>query len=368
MLTTVGSLGYGGQHLNDVLAKILIELQGLTESGPLAGATANTAIAVPDNGGIDVQDTLVKVLGYNAGTFTSYTTQPTNAYASGTLTLAGVVPGDNVSVNGSVYTAVAFAINGEVVEGDGKQGENTSQDFAPYTFGVGANDTETAANLALAILANGQLPEDLNDGVAAPIGVTATSAATVVTVTANQYGTAGNSIALSAAASNGHVTTSGATLSGGGVTAAQATIASLYAKGTLTLNGIVAGDKVSVNGVVYTFVANTFNNSNSPAPGQVPVGATDTASALNLANAILGADPTLTASASSTVVTIQSRTEGTAGNSVALSAAASNGHATASGSTLAGGGTTNAILINTSTAGSQLFVHWFKKDRNLLQP
>ena len=110
MFTKIGSLGYGGQHLDTVLPKILMELQGLTLSGPLAGAAANTKLPVTE--GIDVQDTIVKVLSFHNGAFTDVTPQTAVSplEAIGTLTLAGVLAGDKVSVNGKVYTFQALSM------------------------------------------------------------------------------------------------------------------------------------------------------------------------------------------------------------------------------------------------------------------
>jgi phage tail sheath gpL-like len=220
MLTYVGSTGYGGQWLNTVLPKILLELQGLTISGPLAGAGANTAIAVTD--GIDTQDTILK----------------------------------------SLY------------------------------FVAGSN----------------------------PVDVTSSTS-----------------------------------------------IVSLKATGTLTLSGVVAGDAVSVNGKVYSFVVGPQTPTSGNAPGQVYVGTSDTLTAAALANMIESQDLTLDASASTNVVTITAKAEGTAANSVALSVANSNSHVTASASTLAGGSTTNAIKVSSSTSSGSILLFWFKKSRNLLQ-
>lgn len=353
-LTKIGSLGYGGQQLNDVLPQILTELQQLTFSGPLAGAAANTAIDVAE--GIDVQDTIVKCIGFPTagGAPVNYTVTPAAVAATGTLTLAGVVAGDVVAVNGENFTAVASPINDP----------NTSEDLLPYQFFVGANDSATAASLANAI--NAELSSTGEIGSETNI-VTALAAAAVVTITAAVAGTAGNAIALSAAGSNGHVTASGATLSGGSNSSQQVTINSLSATGTLTLAGAAAGDKVTVNGKVYTFQTLVINNSTNIPPYVVPVGATDTVSAANLAKAINGVDTAVVATSAGAVVTVTAASEGTAGNAITLSAAQSNGHVTASGATLAGGSATNSINVSVSTTGYSLLLIWFKKDRNLLQ-
>ncbi len=94
---------------------------------------------------------------------------------SATLSLAGVVAGDSVTVGATVFAAVSSSPTGT-------------------QFLVGASDSVTATNLAAAITAAG-------------LGVTAAASGTVVTLT---VGTAPVSLALSA--SSGHITASLATL------------------------------------------------------------------------------------------------------------------------------------------------------------
>jgi hypothetical protein len=237
--TKVGSLGYGGQQLNHDLPQILIELQGLTVSGPLAGVGASAALAVADNGGIDIQDTLLKVLLFNPGSISQ----------SGTTPFA--------------VTAVAPS----------------------WT------------------------------------DITATTS-----------------------------------------------IVDLRATGTLTVGAVAAADAVSVNGRVYTFAALSVNNSTNVAPGVVPIGTTTTITAANLAKAINSQDDSLVCTSSANVVTVKAYAEGVAGNSIALSVAASNAHVAKSGALLTGGSATNAVLSTTATTGGQVFVTWFKKDRLVTQP
>jgi len=197
------SLGYGGAGLNDRLPKILAELQGLTISGPLAGAGASTAIAVPlttdsgGTGGIEYTDTILKSFIQN-GTTALITDDTANVTivdrrAKGTLTLTGVVAGDIVTVDGKNYTAVNFTptpTNGQV---------------GAYNFAVGATDAITAQNLAVAIMS-------------ADATITCTVATTVVTVICQTLGTVGNAITLDVSLSNGHVAKSGTTLTGGTAT------------------------------------------------------------------------------------------------------------------------------------------------------
>ncbi len=112
-----------------------------------------------------------------------------SARASGTITLANAVPvaGDKVTIAGIDITFVAAAPVGNQVE-------------------IGASLTATAANLADFINAT------------PPLGVVASSAVGVVTVTARNAGTAGNAITLArTAATPANITVSGATLAGGAV-------------------------------------------------------------------------------------------------------------------------------------------------------
>jgi hypothetical protein len=82
--------------------------------------------------------------------------------------------------------------------GGGVNGSDTSANFS-----IGANTTATAANLAAAITREG-----------GPVGVTGSSAANVVTVTATTTGSAGNSITVADTLSN--FSWGGSDLAGGG--------------------------------------------------------------------------------------------------------------------------------------------------------
>ena len=104
--------------------------------------------------------------------------------ATGTLTLASVVATDAFAIGGTTLTGVAAA-------------PTTSQ------FLIGADDEETAQNIAAAIA--------LNPTIAAL--VTASASAEVVTVTAVAAGTAGNAITLTSA--DATIAPSAATLLGG---------------------------------------------------------------------------------------------------------------------------------------------------------
>lgn len=186
-MITNKSLGFGGIGLNNTLPKMIAELQGLTVSGPFNGVAQNTEIAIP---GIDLGDAILCVMQHNAGTLTNVTSSASviDRRASGTLTLAGVVAGDKVSVDGKVYTFVAAP--------------GFAQNLAPYQVALGSNDTGSAANLVKALMSGDS-------------SIFASSVGAVVTVYWRVLGTVGNAITLSVAQSNGHVTASGATLAGG---------------------------------------------------------------------------------------------------------------------------------------------------------
>lgn len=112
----------------------------------------------------------------------------TEVKAFGTITLAGVLAGDIVTVNGLVYTAVA-----------GAKANSTE-------FSIDGTDTVDAADLADSI------QNDTRVGILDDL--TATSAVAVVTATQTRAGTGGNATTLSS--SNGaRLAVSGATFSGG---------------------------------------------------------------------------------------------------------------------------------------------------------
>ena len=108
--------------------------------------------------------------------------------ATGTVTLASVLAGDTVTINGLVYTAVA-----------GVKANNTE-------FSIDGSDTVDAADLVDSIT-NDTRQGTLKD-------ITATNAAGVVTLTSTAIGTAGDAVTL--VSSDGtRLAVSGATFSGG---------------------------------------------------------------------------------------------------------------------------------------------------------
>jgi hypothetical protein len=187
MLQRLNWLGFGGTGIPEALPRAIAELQGLTISGPLAGVAANTFIAVP---GIDPWDTVLKALLFTAGVPSDITANVTvvDRRASATLTLTGVAAGDAVTVNGRTYTFVpAPAI---------------TQNLSPFQVALGTTDNASAAALSIAIMSGDATLQ-------------ATAASNVVTIYNQTPGVAGNGGSVSAAASNGHIAASGATLANG---------------------------------------------------------------------------------------------------------------------------------------------------------
>lgn len=108
--------------------------------------------------------------------------------ATGTFTFVSVIATDVLSINGVDFTCVASGATGN-------------------QFNVGGTDTLTAVAAAAAINASASAL------VSGQAGVVATSALGVVTLTAKQPGTAGNTITISTPDTT--ITPSGARLTGG---------------------------------------------------------------------------------------------------------------------------------------------------------
>jgi hypothetical protein len=119
-----------------------------------------------------------------------------------------------------------------------------------------------------------------------------------------------------------------------GLQSVTAHIEMAKATGTATLTGVVATDKLTVAGVDFTAVAA------NPAANQFAVGASDNATAANLAAAIeasvtAAVAGVVTATVVDNIVTVTADSPGTAGN--ALTLAQTGGHIAVSAGTLAGG-------------------------------
>jgi hypothetical protein len=190
MLQKINWLGFGGAGIPTSLPRAIAELQGQTFS-LLAGAGANTAIAVP---GIEAYDTVQKALLFSGGAFSDITANVTviDRRATGTLTIGtGVTIGDVVTVNGKSYSIAAAA--------------SITTNFAAGSVGIGIDNNSTATALAQAIMSGDS-------------SLTCSVTNNVITVQNRVSGTVGNTVTLDVSQSNGHVTRSGATLAGGTAT------------------------------------------------------------------------------------------------------------------------------------------------------
>ncbi len=141
---------------------------------------------------------------------------------------------------------------------------------------------------------------------------------------------------------------------------ANISINSLKATGTVTCSSVDAADTVTIDGRVYTAIANGATPANV---SQFSVGASNTACATNLVAAIIASEALdttskVTASNVAGVVTITARAEGTGGNAITL--ASSDGTDLAvSGATLSGGSATGGIKSTSIT--NQIILVWLNK-------
>lgn len=240
------------------------------------------------------------------GTITSVSTLE-ETLATGTVTIAGVLAGDTVTINGLIYTAVA-----------GVKADNTE-------FSIDGTDIASATDLADSITNDARTP------ITVPlIDTTGAGAAAVVTVTAKTAvdgaGTGGNSIDL--ASSNGaRLAVSGAFLTGG-----------------------VDADIVTVNGLKYKAVAGARADDT-----EFSTDTSDNATATDLAAAITadvraGTVLDVVATATTNVVTVEETVGGTGGNAITLATTDATTLAV-SGATLTGG-TTPKHNIDFSVEGS----------------
>jgi hypothetical protein len=269
----------------------------------------------------------------------------TGTMAVGGATLSGGVNGDTVTVNGTVLTCVASApaalefssiaeleVLTEAISGIDSTQNGTVVSLVAATAGTAGNSltlsragagsmtvsgaTFTGGKEAETITVNGTVltanvdftAETSNDAtatnlavaVAALANITASAVTNVVTVTADNEGTAGNAYTL-ATSNVAAATVAGATLTGG-----------------------VNGDTVVVNGTTCTCVASS-------------AGANEFTNITEL-EALVEAVALIDSSQNGTVVSILAATAGAAGNSLTLALGGSNtGTMAISGATLTGG-------------------------------
>jgi len=244
--------------------------------------------------------------------------------ASQSLTFSGAATaGDTVTINGVVLTAVSNAST-----------PSNNQ------WRVGTSAATAAANLIAAI--NASTSNDLSGA------VYSSSLLGVATVICNMPGVLGNTIPLSETSSA--ITLGGATLSGGtgslpvlsrykfGKGLGPTTKPGDFASQSISFSDFAnAGDTVTINGVVFTAIA---NSNTPPLNNQFQIGTSALDSATNLTEAIQdSSSPSLfnfvNAGRSNAIVYIAANTAGLAGNSIALSETSSV--ISLGGSTLAGG-------------------------------
>jgi len=254
--------------------------------------------------------------------------------------------GKGVAASGSIDFSPGNVTAGEFVTLNGVKVYFTATGGGK-TVQVGATKTASAQNLQAFLAAS-----DIDQLKQATYSISTTT----VTITAKQTGTIGNAYTVVEGTAN--LTVSGATLTGGtngdleasatiangtvtigssdvigdGIITALSATAPVRATATYTIaaGNVSANDTVNVNGVIFTFGA---------ALGNVPVGASATVSALNLAEAFnQSTNPLLTniyASSAAGVVTFTYTQEGTGGNSVTISETGAN--TSVSGANFAGG-------------------------------
>jgi hypothetical protein len=173
------------------------ELQGQTVS-LLDGDSAATKI---DLAAIRLEDTVQSVLHYTAGAPLADLTSEvsiSDTRATGTITLASVLAGDFVEVDGQRF---------EAIDGETDGANSGRANTGVYKFGLGANDDEAAANLKAAM--------EQFYGFQQPTGVNVSVLSNVVTVQSRVEGAAGNATTLVESTSGARITLSGATLAGG---------------------------------------------------------------------------------------------------------------------------------------------------------
>lgn len=174
----------------------ILELQGQTVSLLAGGANASKL----DLAAIRLEDTVYSVLHNTAGVLVDLTSEVSifDTRATGTITLASVVAGDFVEVDGQRFEAIV---------GDTLGANSGRANTGVYKFGLGVSDNEAAANLFAAM--------EQFYGFQNPTGVNVSVATNVVTVQARVEGAFGNAITLVESTSGARISVSGATLTGG---------------------------------------------------------------------------------------------------------------------------------------------------------
>lgn len=136
-------------------------------------------------------------------------------------------------------------------------------------------------------------------------------------------------------------------------------IDSLKASGTVTVGAAVANDTVTIAGMLFTFVASKTNPLDYT---KVVIGVNAEATAINLEAALKArlaqtANPTITVTRATAVLTITAVAEGVGGNSIALAEVGTS--VTISGATLTGGDAAGGVLSTGVT--NQIILFWYNK-------
>lgn len=144
---------------------------------------------------------------------------------------------------------------------------------------------------------------------------------------------------------------------------ANITIQSTKASGTITISGNpVADETFVVNGVTYTFkAAVTGPKQVLITAGNNTTMATAAAAAINAyENSKVAVDAGVAATSALGVVTVTAVVDGTAGNAITLTEAATNVAVSGAG-TLTGGTATGSFKSTTNLTGKSVVLTWFNK-------
>jgi hypothetical protein len=155
---------------------------------------------------------------------------------------------------------------------------------------------------------------------------------------------------------------------------ANFSITDIRASGTLTVaagNGLLDGESFVVGDQTFTFVAGLTSVRKLVHSGgaNVPIGATNTATAANIheaINLVFGRDKVhgVVATIASNVVTVTARQEGTVGNAIVLTEAGTDLTASGAG-TLAGGSDTGGVQSTTDNSTDTILLFWYQKQHEL---
>lgn len=155
---------------------------------------------------------------------------------------------------------------------------------------------------------------------------------------------------------------------------AQFSITDIRAFGTITIaagNGILDGESFVVGDQTFTFVSGLSSVRKLVHSGgaNLPIGGTNLLTAafvLEAINLVFGRDKVhgVVASIVSNVVTVTARQEGTVGNAIVLTEAATDVAVSGAG-TLTGGSDTGGVQSSTASTTQKAIVYWYQKQHEL---